>query len=545
MRPLGPRGLLCAFLTALIWVCTFLCVRDASTLNGSAFEVQGSGGTIDLQPNPAAPDRLPWVWDLEHGLSAGKTPLSAATSPAGVSRHQYRTAPSDLPSFAVERWPGELSEGYLFVSLFDNEAFAYPSYLFILDNEGEIIFYDAPAPLPVTADFKKQDNGLLTYFARTNDGNLFAAIDQHYLVVREYRAIGHPTDIHDLQLLDNGHALLLIHDIRLMDLSQVYPGGPEEAPVVGCIVQEIDQNDEVVFEWSSWDYLGEIELVDTNQPLDRTPLLYFHCNSVEEDQDGNLLLSSRHLDEVTKISRLTGDIIWRMGGRKNDFEFVNDTGFSYQHDARRLPNGRLTVYDNGLAHVPPRSRGVEYVVDEVNMTVRKTAEFRSVPDTYAISMGNMQTLPNGNRLVGWGFSSMPVLTEFDSQGNRLFELSTDPPFRSYRAFRFPWQGFPTWPAALAVEVEDGTAYLYFSWNGSTDTVSYKILAGHDPKRLSQLAAVAKDGFETSFAFHLPDDELWYFRIIPVNDQSVNGISSNLVAAATQGDTVYLAAVFAT
>ena len=38
-----------------------------------------------------------------------------------------------------------------------------------------------------------------------------------------------------------------------------------------------------------------------------------------------LMISSRHLNEITKISRTTGDIIWRFGGKNNQFTFVNDT----------------------------------------------------------------------------------------------------------------------------------------------------------------------------------------------------------------------------
>ena len=34
-----------------------------------------------------------------------------------------------------------------------------------------------------------------------------------------------------------------------------------------------------------------------------------HANAIELDADGNILLSSRHLDEITKINRATGDIM--------------------------------------------------------------------------------------------------------------------------------------------------------------------------------------------------------------------------------------------
>ena len=70
---------------------------------------------------------------------------------------------------------------------------------------------------------------------------------------------------------------------------------------------------------------------------------YVHGNSMEQDVDGNILISARHLNEITKIDRQTGDIVWRMGGRHNEFTLIGDTEFfTRQHSARRTPTGTLT-----------------------------------------------------------------------------------------------------------------------------------------------------------------------------------------------------------
>ena len=53
-----------------------------------------------------------------------------------------------------------------------------------------------------------------------------------------------------------------------------------------------------------------------------------------------------------------------MGGRNNQFTFPNDPiPLSYQHDVRRLPNGHITIFDNGNYRVPPFSRAVEYAAE--------------------------------------------------------------------------------------------------------------------------------------------------------------------------------------
>ena len=143
------------------------------------------------------------------------------------------------------------------------------------------------------------------------------------------------------------------------------------------------------------------------------------------------------MDEITKINSMTGDIIWRWGGKHNQFKFINDTiGFSHQHYIRRLKNGYYSLYDNGGLHwdlVP--ARALEYKLDEKNMTAELIWEYRHSPKIYPNGMGNMQRLDNGNTMIGWG-SGYPTLTEIDSLKNIIFELTLPDSEWNYRAFRF-------------------------------------------------------------------------------------------------------------
>jgi arylsulfate sulfotransferase len=61
----------------------------------------------------------------------------------------------------------------------------------------------------------------------------------------------------------------------------------------------------------------------------------------------HFLVSCRHLDEITKIHRTTGEIIWRFGGSQNEFNFINDYPFTHQHSIRSLGNNRYILFDNG------------------------------------------------------------------------------------------------------------------------------------------------------------------------------------------------------
>src|SRR4029077_19130489 len=141
------------------------------------------------------------------------------------------------------------------------------------------------------------------------------------------------------QLLPNGHTLMMGLDAQVVDMSAVVPGGNPNALVLGIAVQELDTDHNVVFQWRSFDHYQITDCVSPLVSLTSNIIDYVHPNAVELDQDGNLLLSARHFDEITKIDRATGDIIWRMGANavNNQFTFIGDTrGFSHQHDIRRL-----------------------------------------------------------------------------------------------------------------------------------------------------------------------------------------------------------------
>lgn len=222
-------------------------------------------------------------------------------------------------------------------------------------------------------------------------------------------------------------------------MSVIVPGGNPAASVTGLILQELDPAKNVVFQWSSWDHFAITDA--THQNLTGAVIDYVHANAFEWDTDGHILLSSRHMDEITKINRQTGEIIWRLGGRNNQFTFLNDTlRFSHQHDVRRLPNGNITLFDNGNFHVPQFSRVVEYRLDETLMTAELVWEYRHTPDIYAFATGNAQRLPNGNTLISWGTTNR--IMEVRPDGSKALDIILSSDFRTYRAHRFPWSTVP-------------------------------------------------------------------------------------------------------
>jgi hypothetical protein len=225
------------------------------------------------------------------------------------------------------------------------------------------------------------------------------------------------------------------YDPELVDLSPIKMG-LGFGIAIGLIVQELDQDKQVVFQWRSWDHFlitDEIARTSFGGGLD-----YVHGNSIDADADGNLLLSCRSMNELTKISRTTGEMLWRMGGKNNQFTFVDDPFFfTHQHAARWLPNGHIVLFDNGNFRLPLFSRAVEYAVDQTQKIATLVWQYRLTPDVFGPALGYVQRFSNGNTLIGWG-ATTPTLTEVAPDGSIVSELSFDPGVFSYRAFRFEW-----------------------------------------------------------------------------------------------------------
>jgi len=339
--------------------------------------------------------------------------------------------PPDFPHVQATVF-GPPTPGRLFLSSITLGSVKTPSFLMILENDGTPFFQRKIDTQAI--DFKMQPDGRLTYFDRT--AKAFYALDTRFAVVDSFRCgNGYVTDGHDLVLLPNGHALLMSYDPELVDLSPLKTG-LGFGIAVGLIIQELDQRRNVVFQWRSWDHFkitDSIGRVTSGGGID-----YVHGNSIDADPDGNIIISCRHMSEVTKISRSTGEILWRLGGKNNQFTFINDPfAISRQHAVKLLPNGNLVMFDNGNFRLPSFSRAVEYAIDETQKTATLVWQYRLSPDAFGPAFGYVQRFPNGNTLINWG-NTTPTLTEVAPDGSIVSELTFDPGIATYRAFRFDW-----------------------------------------------------------------------------------------------------------
>jgi hypothetical protein len=323
------------------------------------------------------------------------------------------------------------SEDYLFIAL----SLVAVGHLWIVDNELTPVFYKKVAG--TIYDFKYQPNGELTYNIYSDKSY---GLDSSGSLINQYFVpSGFALDIHDLTVQEDGSYYVLGREHITIDMSQYVPGGDPNAILVAHTIHHMDANDNELWRWKSFDHYDILD-VDENVNLTLHTVDWTHCNSIEVDNDGNIILSTRNFNEITKINRQTGEIIWRLGGKKNQFQFINDNrGFGRQHDARRHTNGNLILFDNGHFLIPQYSSYVEYNLDEQNLTATLVRRYSRDESIFTLSRGAVQELPNENILISWGESINPYITEIDTEDAIRFELVMPSIVHKYRAYRFPWQ----------------------------------------------------------------------------------------------------------
>lgn len=460
--------------------------------------------TTSLRPSSATLRAAHAYTQLESHPEERSTPggiINGVAVPPGFP--QFR------PSINIDPSPGKLFvTGWNWLMIFENDGTPY----FFRRSNSHVW------------DFTVQPNGLISYM----DGATAKVMNQHFEIIKSYKCRhGYATDPHEFVMLPNGHVLLIAQDTQIFDLSEIVEGGKPAANVVGTHIQELDADKNVIFEWRCWDYYDILDAI--HEPLRSQTIHAVHMNSIDVDYDSNLVISSRHLDEVTKIDRRTGEIIWRLGGVNNQFTFINETEpFNYQHDVRAVPGkpNHYTLLDNGNHHDPPYSRAVEYRVEESSKTALKVWEYRHQPKRFTHWMGSVQRLPSGNTHIGWAHQKLPKVTEVTPEGQIVYEADFVYPETGYRSHRFEWSGCAKTPS-LFVERKPHKVILLFTQFGDCPIEAYNIYADTTQLPTTRIASTSQPFLELD---DLSGPQTYYFRVTSVDSSGNESDFSNQISA---------------
>jgi hypothetical protein len=317
--------------------------------------------------------------------------------------------PSDLPQYAASG--PDPSPGYT--------VFAAGMYGLVIDNTGRVVWYRR-FPNGPGLNFMAQPNG--RYAARPGtpdptDVDSWVELDPLGNITR---TLGCALDLqprpHDLIGERDGGYWLMCDETRTMDLTAA--GGIAEARVTGTAVQHLSAVGTLLFHWSPFDHFA----ITDGALADRTGanVNWTHGNALDFDVDGNLIVSFRNLGEITKIDAVTGAVMWRMGGRRNQFTFLDSPfpAFSGQHSARVSASGALMILDN--LGTPFESRAERYTVDEAARTARLAHSFSSIPGVVTLVGGGVQIISGGRTLVSFGTAGR--VQEYDAAGRVMWSI---------------------------------------------------------------------------------------------------------------------------
>jgi hypothetical protein len=404
--------------------------------------------------------------------------LMALLATGAAARAQL---PTNFPTFTITTYDtNAVDKGHIFInSLFSTTNSGF--YGVIVTNDGTPIWYQSGAN--ALLDVKPLANGLLHYLQGNGSGQegVHKLLDPNYTLVETLNlGNGYAADGHDIEVLPNGNVLVMGYYRTQMDLSGVVPGGYPNAQVLGAIIQELDAQRNVVWQWRSWDYFTfrpDKFTGGTNATVNT-----FHVNAVSVDNDGNLLASSITEGLILKLNRQTGDVMWRLGGPLNQFTFANeDPALAVKHFAshcvRRLANGNILLVCNGNAAALRSTKIYEYQLDEVNKVATLVWSHTPASPIYTAITGSAQRLPNGNTFIGWGAlappGQSPACTEVTPSGRVVFEMKFNDPSQSiYRAFRYPWP-----PQSQAIRVTQIDLMQGNNYNFGAAGVSVTVSSG--------------------------------------------------------------------
>ncbi len=379
----------------------------------------GQGPTLDsLTPAlaPAADSAVVPVLGLLPG-----TPYLLRVVAYGAGQ----TVPGVLLVFTTDTLPGDLphyfaggpdpSPGFV--------VFAAGMYGLAIDNTGRVVWYqrfpDGPG-----LNFEAEPTG--RYVARPTtpdptDLDLWVEVDPLGNVTRTFGcARGLEPRFHDLIAEPGGGYWIMCDETRIMDLTAV--GGVANAQVMGTVVQHLSATGTALFDWSPFDHFDITDL----DPAGRAgpTVNWTHGNALDLDTDGNLIVSFRSLNELTKIDTQTGAVLWRMGGLRDQFEFLGAPpppgapGFARQHGLRVTAPRHFVLLDN--LGDPAGSRAERYVYDPDAHTATLVGSYGSSPAVTVPLGGSTQDLPGGRTLVAFGPTGR--VQEYDASGQVVWQI---------------------------------------------------------------------------------------------------------------------------
>jgi hypothetical protein len=409
-------------------------LRCSAGTNTVQLTISGAGGDVVLGPVSSR------VVVVDLPLAEGQ-----AAVVAGSDGQQYwlRCLPHDFPQLVASR-PGTPTTGYYLTGNITTGG-GDGRYAMILDTNGTPVWYAATQQGALNVE---QIGSELAWAGSTGatyaaSGYTVNALDGSATAV--VSAVGMPTDEHEfLPLSGGGYALLAAPLVNGVDLSAIGLGTNQT--IIDCVVQEVGADGSLLWQWRLSDHVAPSESQHPQQESVNGVNVWdiYHCNSVDDNGTGQVLVSARETDAVFDVDRASGAVLWKLGGtstNKDGAPILSTAGDpqggpSGQHDARFLPNGDISMYDDQSFGSGP-ARGVEYSIDTAGGRASVVWQTTSPTGQIALATGSFRRYADGESVIGWGFLGTAGFSEVNGRGATQLEVSFPNGDHVYRALKVP------------------------------------------------------------------------------------------------------------
>jgi hypothetical protein len=466
-------------------------VRCGAGTNALTVSMKAALGASALLLQPAPSPSLP---EQTLSIEINENQAIVATASDGTASTEYwvRCLPHDFPELVMEAHPriGTPPPGYYLVGN-RKQSGGVDGYAMVLNGDGVPVWYlrspglgasdvdtlvaGTVSLIPIPVSFA--DTGTQPFEIR----QLAAA------VTTRVKPMGYGTNTHELRVLSNGNYLALADPLKFgVDLTGLTlplpdggtrPLGPDSI-IQDCAVVEFNPAGDVVSVWLGSDHFDPAK--DSTFPLDDgvtapdggAAIDAFHCNSIDVDpENGNLLVSARHMDSIFYIDRPSGNVLWKMGGAVATLDHAAYVSvpdpFFRQHDARLQPGwspsckggtGQISLFDDESETGAP-ARAVIYDVAVGASTGDRACTGLDAPEpetagqatvawqykglTSSDHSGSFRISADGSRVICWGGTPTPnlIFTEVDVAGDDLLDFHFNNGNSSYRAIKAPLTAF--------------------------------------------------------------------------------------------------------
>ena len=291
---------------------------------------------------------------------------------------------------------------------------------------------------------------------------------------------GFSADLHEFEITPQGTALLIAYDTVRRDLAGAAPSRDQ------AVVQEVDiATGLVLFEWHSVGHIATSGVRTPAQPRTAAPGTTCTPTRSRSTAEGNFIVSARPTAAVYKISRETGRILWRLGGKRSDFTLGPGARFDPSTTRARSPTARSRC---STTRYPTRkhSRAITLALDDARVTATLRSALTHPDGLLSATQGSVQPLPNGNTFVGWG--SRRWFTEYDADGKVVLDGRS--PQATTTTARTASRG-PACPDRRRRRPPGATGpRVRASWNGATGVAT--LGAARGPDMSTRVASVSAE-----------------------------------------------------